>query len=212
MHEFNIFFDDPMWTKKANALRKAVGEPVAPPTPDTFGFLEPMLVEGEARPLQQPGWVRFVCRNRDVFLDSVFRLHTPQGPWTLKFCYAKQRPQRVCCAHVVDVDYTPSLVGESVGDVAYGSTWAETFQTQLLEFVFADDGTVDEAWEVDILFDAAFRKDGVLVSDSSWHTTESARDLPFGGMEEGEPALRLARPPKQPRRSTIRSARGFGAP
>ena len=99
MHELNTFFGDPMrTTKKANALRKAVGEPVAPPTPDTVAFLEPMLVEGEARPLQQPGWVGLVCRNREVFLDSVFRLHTPQGPWTLLFCYAKQSPQCVCGA------------------------------------------------------------------------------------------------------------------
>ena len=25
-----------------------------------------------------------------VFLDSVFRLHTPQGPWALKFCLSRR--------------------------------------------------------------------------------------------------------------------------
>ena len=124
-------------------------------------------MQGGASPLKQPCWVGLVCRDREVLMDSVFGLHTTQGPWTLKFCYAKQSPQHACFAHVVDVDYTPSLVGESVGDAAYGSTWAETFQTQMFESVFTDNGTVDVAWEVEILFDAAFRKDGVLVSDSS---------------------------------------------
>ena len=148
------FFDSSLLSRDGVIARRSkallrVGLPAA----TTIGVLESMDVRSPAAPNVDLPWLRSVVYNRLWFRSCIFRfIDDGDIPVYAKVVYCVQHPMMICFVKLEKVRRPGDGVPAFAANHHHVQEWAHHFHIEYNNFIWTDDGCIDLAWRIDIVY------------------------------------------------------------